>query len=329
MPSRKTAAAQGRVLARLKVKLDDGRESTLFELPWKACTPLVGSFYRAARTLEKNGRKDRDGSPAHVTDSTVNRELTTLQSMFTYHRDVRGSISHNPLDGFHHTDERGRARQTMLTPEQVDSFLECAHPLFNDICRVAYRCAGMRRGEAQMLRKSEIDWAARVINLPAPRNKNRRPRPIPFPDDVERILRRHADVSRGPYVFVSPRDPKRIKPVTDSAMWYWLNQARKRSGMVGFDSEPIVVHTLRHSGVTALVEQGAKESFIMAAAGMTPKTFSRYVKFGRQQQDDLRKVMNRSVTPPTPITTELEGERRPANSSVTTPRLVSKPDTQG
>jgi hypothetical protein len=65
----------------------------------------------------------------------------------------------------------------------------------------------------------------------------------------------------------------------------------------------------------------------MAAAGMTPKTFSRYVKFGRKQQDQLRDVLNRSVKPPTPITADLEDERRPASGY--SPRLVSKTDSQG
>jgi integrase len=327
MPSKKAAAAQGNVFARLKVQLEDGREVTLFELVWKDCTPLVASLYRNARTLETSGRKDRHGAPAHISDSTANRELTTLQSMFTYHRDVSKKIGHNPLDGFQRTDETQNARQTALTPEQMDAFLSAAHPMYQDIVRVAYRAAGMRKGEVQRLLKSEVDWEARLIRLPAGRNKNRKPRTIPYPDDVDRILRHHAAISRSQYVFVSPRDPKRCAPVTDSAMWYWLDQARRRSGMKGFDDEPIVTHTARHSAATALMEIGTPERLIRGAMGMSPKTFERYAQFKRDQQEVLRGFQNRSVTPPTPIAGELEGERRPASASGYSPRLVSKSET--
>lgn len=322
-PSRKTNAAQARVLARLKVELEDGRKLTLFELPWDQLSPHVARLYRTARTAETTGRKDRDGNPAHVNDSTVNRELGTASSMLSWHRDITKRVAYNPMESFERTSEEGGIRQTSLTPEQVESFLADAHPMYQDIFRVAYRSVGMRKAEVQKLRKTEIDWDARVINLPSARNKNRRPRQIPFPDDVERILRRHAELSRGPYVFVSPRDPKRLAPVTDSAMWYWLNQARKRSGMVGFDGEPIVTHTARHSGVQALVEAGAPERFVRAAAGMSPKIFERYTKFQRSQQDILRGFQNRAVAEPTPITAELDdGRRPPASSARQAPRLV-------
>jgi integrase len=327
LPSRKTASAQGNVLRRLKLTLEDGRELTVFDLPWNEVTPLVADLYRNLRTSEPSRRKDRNGEPAHISGSTVNRELTTLQSMFTYHRDVRRAIAYNPLDGFQHTDETGGTRLTSLTPEEMKTFLSFAHPMFQDLMWTAYRCVGMRKSEVQHLRKSEVDWTARVIHLPAARNKNRRPRTIPFPDDVERILRRHSELSRGPYVFVRPKDPKRVEPVTDSAMWYWLNQARKASGMKGFDDEPIVFHTARHSGVTGVVESGGSESFTMAAAGMTPKTFSRYVKFGPRQQDMLREVLNRAVTEPTPIAGELEDARRPPGRAVG-PQLVKSADSE-
>lgn len=320
--------AHGRVFARLKVQLDDGRITTLFALAWNELSPHVANLYRQARTQERSGRYGKDGKPACIADSTVNRELTTLQAMLTYHRDVRKTIASNPLDAFQRTGEEDGVRQTALTPEQVEAFLAHAHPMFQDICRVAYRCVGMRHTEARMLKKAEIDWEAKTINLPVTRNKNRRARQIPFPLDVETILRHHAEISRGPYVFVNPRDPKRMAPVLRCTMQFWLIKARKLSGMQGFDGEPIVIHTFRHSGVTALVEAGAPERFIRAAAGMSPKTFERYTKFQRAQQEILRGFQNRTATAPTPITAELADERRPASpTSARPPRLKSVVDS--
>lgn len=311
MPSRKAFAAQAGPLRRVLVTLEDGRQASLFTLPWKELSPHVASLYRAARTLEKSGRKDRNGELAYISDSTVNRELTALQSMLTWHRDIRRSIAYNPLDGFERSDEGPNARQTSLTPEQMEEFLSHGHPMFQDIVRVCYRCLGMRKGEAQYLKKSEVDWEARIIRLPAARTKRRQARSIPYPDDVDRILRRHAELSRGPYVFVRPRDPKRMDPVTDSAMWYWLDQCRRRSGMKGFDNEPIVTHTARHSAVTREMENGTPERLIRAGAGMSPKTFERYAHVGPAQQEILRGYLNRPVAEPTPITAQLEQERRP------------------
>lgn len=311
MASRKVRLSESAAMRRVKVTLEDGRRASLFELCWTDLSPHVAGLYRAARTLEKSGRRDRNGELAYISDSTVNRELGALQSALSWHRDVRRSITYNPLTGSEYTDESPNARQTALTPEQVDEFLAHAHPMYQDIARVAYRCVGMRKSEVQKLLKSEVDWQQRLIRLPASRNKNRKARTIPYPDDVDRILRRHADLSRGQYVFVSPRDPKRLAPVGDSAMWYWLNQARKRSGMKGFDDEPIVTHTMRHSGVTAMVESGAPERFVRAAAGLSPKHFERYAQFGKGQQEILRSYQNRAAAPPTPITAALDEDRRP------------------
>lgn len=327
MPSKKAAAANGNTFRRLKVRLDDGRELTLLELRWNELSPHVARLYRNLRTLEPSGRKDRDGNPAHVKDSTANRELTVLQAMLTYHRDERRSIPYNPLDDFERINEEGNARQTALTPEQMETFLAHAHPMYQDVVRVAYRCMGLRKGEAQRLRKTEVDWEARTIHLPADRNKNRRARHIPFPEDVARILQRHSDVSRGPYVFVDPKDPQRLRPVHDSAMWYWLNQARKRSGMTGFDGEPIVTHTVRHSAATTAVESGIPERYIRATMGMTAKTLDRYAKFGRKGQDIVRDYLNRTSEDPTPITAELEGERHPATPAAAGPGRLRRVDT--
>jgi integrase len=277
-----------------EVSCDSGRKTTVWDLPWEEVTPHLADLYRQTRSATPSGRRGRDGKIGNVSDSTINRELITLQSMLSYHRSVRQSIRYNPLAGFRRTNEAGFARQTYLTPEQAQRFIGAGPPMWQDITTVAYRCAGMRHSEARLLKKSEIDFEARVICLPSRRNKNRRARTIPFPSDVEAILKHHCEISRGPYVFVSTKDPKRMDPVGPSAMQYWMERARERSGVVGFEGETIVIHHLRHAGVTQLLQEGAPESMVKAAAGMSAETLSRYVKFQRPQQEILRQHMNRS-----------------------------------
>lgn len=308
--------------ARVAFGLPIGKSCTTFELPWTDLTAEVIELFRDARQREPNGRGGT------VKPSSVNREITTLMSMLNWHAKVRRSITHNPIAGLKKVDETPFARKTALSPDQVKRFIEAGPPIFQDIAWVAYRCAGMRNSEARMLKKSEIDWEARVINLPPERNKNGRHRVIPFPDDVLPILERHCENSRGPLVFVNPKDPKRCDPISIKTMANWAKSAREKSGIVGFNGEAIVVHTLRHSGVTQLINDGAPESMVKAAAGMCDTIFRRYSHFQRPQQEILRRHMNQQAT--TPVTAPLHEERKqPKRSPVAIVRQRAEGDGEG
>jgi len=284
-----------------RVASADGRMLLVWEMPWTELTPQFADRWRDVRRTRPNGRGGT------VSDQAINREIGTLQSLLSYHVKVTKKIARNPLDGWTRYDEEPDARQTYLSPEQVARFVGAGCPMFQDIAMVAYRCCGMRPSEARLLRKSEVNWEAGTIELPARRNKNRRPRVIPFPDDAREIIRRHFDNARGEYVFVSPRDPQRVKPVPAGTFQSWLEQARERSGVVGVDGESVVAHSLRHAAATRMVELRVPESFIRSAAGMSAKTLSRYAKFSRQQQEDLRQVLNDA-----PI---VDGERKDPKSA--------------
>lgn len=291
-----------KTFARLVLRLDDGTDSPILAMTYDQVTPRVAELYRIAREKEDNGQGGT------VAPGTVNRELGALQAMFQYHVDVKRSIPHNPLKGWHRTDETGAARQTYLTPEQARKFIEAGPQLFQDVATVAYRCAGMRHAEARLLKKSEVDFAAKVINLSSTRTKARKARVVPFPSDVEAILRRHYDSSRGPYVFVSPQDPNRQRPVPPATFQNWIAKARERSGVVGFDGENVVLHTLRHCAVTDLLQERVDPTAVMAVAAMSPRTLQRYAKFGPTQQEALRQHMEDQLRP----AAERNGPRRAA-----------------
>lgn len=287
-----------------RVPTTDGRSLLVWELPWTELTPAFADNWRAARSRQPNGRGGM------VSDQAINREITTLQSMLTYHVKITKRLARNPLSGWSRADEEQHARQTFLTPTQVESFITAGHPRWQDMAIVAYRCAGMRLSEVRLLRKSEVNWDLRIIELPARRNKNRKARIIPFPDDVEEILRRHVDSAHGEYVFTNPRDPTRSQPVPAGTMQYWTEGARARSGLVGVDGERVVFHSLRHAGVTELVTEGAPESFVKAAAGMSDRILARYVKFSRPQQDALREIMERRSAKKAPPPANTDARRR-------------------
>lgn len=306
----RTAQAHRSVFGKTKVVLDDGRELLAVDLPWDLATPRWAELYRAKREATSNGRKKRDGSPDTVKPSTVNRELSTIQSLFNVFVRVRKTLPRNPIEGWQRADEEPYQRQTYLTDAEVRQFIEAGPPSFQDICTVAWRCAGMRQSEARLLKKSEIDWSARVVNLPSHRTKKRRARVIPFPDDVEPILEAACRLSRGSFVFVNPRDPKRLAPISANTWQGWLVKARNDSGVVGFDEENVVTHHLRHKAVTDLLQAKEPATSVMAAAGMCPATLKRYAKFSPEQQNAMRATMNRMIAPPEPITGALKGERK-------------------
>lgn len=278
--------------AAMPLPLDGGESGPLGSLPWDQCTPRAAELYRMVRSQQDNGRKGT------VAAGTINRELGALQAMFTYHVEIKKTIPVNPLRGWERVDETPFARQTYMPPAQVRKYLEAGPPVFQDIGLVAWRCAGMRNAEARGLKKSEVDFASKVINLPSARNKSKRARVIPFPSDVEAILRRHCEYSRGPYVFTNPKDPDRCKPVAANTFYDWMKAARERSGVQGFDGEQIVFHHIRHAAVTDLLQDRVDPTSVMAAAGMTPRTLMRYSKFGPEQQATLRAHMESKLQPP-------------------------------
>lgn len=286
--------------ATTKLKYDDGTEGPILELPYDRVTARVAELFRIARESTDNGQGGT------VCGGTVNRELGALSAVLQWHADVKKSIPSNPMKGWGRHDESGDARQTYLTPEQARAFIAAGNPLFQDVATVAYRCAGMRNAEARMLKKSEVDFTGMVINLPSSRNKNGKPRVVPFPSDVAAILRRHADNSRGPYIFVAPADPQRCRPIPQSTFQSWITQARDRSGIVGFDGEKVVLHTLRHCAVTDLLQAKIDQTSVMAVAAMSPRTLQRYSKFGPVQQENFRKHLEEQLEPPA----ERAGPRR-------------------
>lgn len=295
-------------IARTSLKLE-GFEGALPTLPWNRCDALACDVYRAARESTPNRRGGT------ISPTTVNSELTRLRSCFAYHVRITKRIPRDPMVGWGHVDESPFARRGVLSAEQFDRFTATAHPLFQDMSTMSYRCVGLRRGEVLALRKEWIDWDAHVLKLPAKNTKANEFRAVPFPDDVEVILKRHCGLSRGEFVFVNPRDPKRMAPIPATTFQNWLADARKKSGMHKIQGESLVFHHNRHSAVTRLVDERYPESVIRAAAGMSDKTFMRYRHSTPEQWAQLRAHQNRVGPPPISIVAPAAEERRPPRTA--------------
>lgn len=305
-----TAKAHRNTWSKTKLTLDDGSSWTVADMPWDLLGRRTSEIYRTVREKTPSGRLDKNGQPGLVAPTSVNREMNTLMSLLNYHRDVRKTIPFNPLVGWERVDETPYQRQTYLSDEKAQQFIEGGNLCFQHVSTVALKCLGMRQSEARLLRKSEIDWDSKVINLPAERNKNKRARVIPFASDVEAILRLNCEISRGEYVFVAPADNTRTKPVSANTWFGWLKQARKRSGVKGFNGEPVVTHHLRHKAVTDALQEKIDPTTVMAVAGMSPETLKRYSKFSPEQQKNLRDHMEAKLHKPAAPAPESPPDRR-------------------
>jgi integrase len=100
---------------------------------------------------------------------------------------------------------------------------------------------GLRRREAAALRWSEIDFAARLIRLPAIRAKGKRKLDLPMSDFVRDLLvaRRALGVDEGEFVFGSDSASRHIEEPK-----FPLAQVKAKSGIA------ISAHDLRRTFVT-------------------------------------------------------------------------------
>ncbi len=253
-----------------------------------------------AFVVSQLGRKTfRKMPPTHT---YIARQLRTLHSMFNW-LVTQGHIPANPIQGYAKKGSSklfapGRmrkTRKTFLSEDQFKEFASHGPPIFQDIATLIYRCMGMRNSEARLLPKEEVSLENMLITLSHERTKTGQSREIPIPDDPEviDILKRNMAASRGPYVFVSPSDPKRAKPIPMPTIQSWMRKARDKSGLVGPGGENVCLHSLRHSAVTSALEDGAPPSLVGEAAGMSERIMRGYTRWGKSQQATLREFMSR------------------------------------
>lgn len=241
-------------------------------------------LYRAARTKMVSQRGQA------VSDTTVDRELTALQGMISWHVQ-EGRLEKNPIAGWKRS--RARRRQTMLSWEQFKAFASHAAPWYQDVVRVMYKCAGMRRGEVLGLRKTELDHARQEIVLQGERTKTDRDRVIPVDIDTWELIERRAAESEGPFVFVDPGDPNRCRPLSPRQVYLATVKCRKASGMVGVHGEPIVPHLARHGGINDLLLAGVNPADVSAAAGVSLAIMQKhYLHFSPPRRDQMAEKIN-------------------------------------
>lgn len=130
----------------------------------------------------------------------------------------------------------------------------------------------VRPGESAGTRWDEIDFEAKVWNIPADRMKMDRPHRVPLTPQAIALLERMKPISgHRPFVFPGYRDP--MGHINDQS----ANAALKRLGYGG----RLVAHGLRSLGSTTLNEQGFNPDAIEAA-------------LSHADDNEIRRAYNRS-----------------------------------
>ena len=124
---------------------------------------------------------------------------------------------------------------------------------------------GARRGEVLNARWEDIDLSRKRWRIPY--TKSGKPRTVPLSESALEVLNNVPRVEGSPFVFPNPKTGKPFNSIYRS----W-NTARKKAGL-----EDVVIHSLRHSLASFLINSGRNLYEVGALLGHTQvKTTMRY-----------------------------------------------------
>lgn len=214
-----------------------------------------------------------------LADTTVNIRLRTLKAMFN-------QLLRDELIEFNPVDSVKLVKQDIdltncLTDEDVKGIL--AQPNQRDF--VGYRDyvailllldSGLRISEMLSLRAADIDFTTRFITLPSERNKNRKPRLIPFSANVSKLLiqlisenKQHFSTDR---LFLSCYG----EPITQNH----FNKRLKYYGeKAGISDKKMTAHVYRHTWAKNMTLNGCDAFTLQKMGGWSDiRTMRRYIQ---------------------------------------------------
>ena len=143
---------------------------------------------------------------------TLNEYLATLSAFWTWLR-KQGRASVNPFELVERTDTRGkeRIRRRALSEEEAARLLRVAGK--NQLAYMLALYAGLRRGEANSLRWSDLvfDGTGGLLRVRAAVNKNRKEQCLPLHTELARALRAEKPADREADGVVLPKGVPKMK----------------------------------------------------------------------------------------------------------------------
>lgn len=234
-----------------------------------------------------------DGADKFLKPASVNRELSCLNAM--YNKAIEwGRVSLNPCSKVKKFKESNRTR--FLSEDEMVCLISNASLKLREALVILIH-TGMRKGELQNLKWSDVDFDHNLITLA--KTKNGKLRHIPMNDAVKQVLLR-CRIKKGESTLVfSGKKPGKSwdfrKP---------FEIARKRAGLTD-----ICVHTLRHTFASHLCMGGTDLMTVKELLGHSSLSMTeRYSHIGDQHKAEaVRKLQRLPVKDDTFIAQSSEG----------------------
>jgi integrase len=182
------------------------------DLPLRSITPdMVEARHREIKQQikQQHRRSHAKDDPIQVTgNASANLAMRVLRVLWNFAADRTPDLPPNPVRRLRKGWYPVERRERLVTADQLPAFHKAVVELPNSVQRdylLLLLFTGLRRTEAATLTWADIDFAGRLIRLPAARTKAGRKLDLPMTDIVRDLLvaRRNAGTG-GPWVFPSP-----------------------------------------------------------------------------------------------------------------------------
>ncbi|HEX3735753.1 MAG TPA: site-specific integrase [Solirubrobacterales bacterium] len=223
--------------------------------------------------------------------STIRNTVNPLQAIYR-HAARRELVAVNPTRELELPIARGR-RDRIATPVEAKRLLDALPVGDRPVWATAFY-AGLRRGELQALRVSDIDLARSEISVqrswdqqegPIPPKSKAGTRTVPILGVLREFLESRVSPGNDDLVFGRTRaEPFNPKTLSDRSKRAWVTsnqreaEAAEREGGEPILVRPMTLHECRHTFASLLIDAGVNPKAIQEFMGHATieETFSRY-----------------------------------------------------
>ena len=222
-----------------------------------------------------------------ASNSTVNREMATLQAAVNWCNKALGWCLPNPLRGRFLPEPEGRMR--WLSFEEAERLLSMARksvqaPYLPDFLSLALN-TGMRRGEMLGLEWERVDLQRRIIRLEAMHTKTGKRRSVPLNDTARAAL-----INRARFRAEHCPDSSWVFAHADGERITCLKRSFATACRVA-KIEDFRIHDLRHTCAAWLVSAGVPLPEVRDLLGHSSVTMTE--RYAHLAQDNIRAAVSR------------------------------------
>ena len=183
----------------------------------------------------------------HLHANTVNLRVGAIRFFYNKVLKRNWSAEETPYP------KRPEQLPVVLSPEEVNRLIECAHTLVHRTILMTLYATGLRREELARLKISDIDSQRMVIHVLG--GKGRKDRDVMLSPNLLEALRHHyRALPKKPATWLFPGGTYHTAdcPINSKVVWHACQMAAQAAGL----AKKIHPHTLRHCFATHLLEAG-------------------------------------------------------------------------